>query len=129
MVSPLFASASTWRSEPGPLSLMVVTVTVTGVGDGVAVGQLRNKTDILFEPELVVARSWRPSPLKSPTAIELGFEAAKNWVGALKWPAPSPNKIETTLSPLVTARSCKPSPLKSPTAPEIGRVYRPKFVA
>ena len=36
---------------------------------GVA-GQVRRRTDTLFEPELAAARSCTPSPLKSPTATE-----------------------------------------------------------
>ena len=70
-----------------------------------------------FELKLAVARSCLPSPLKSPTATERGLLPAPKLVGALKLPAPSPNKIDT-LFPAPTARSCLPSPLKSPTATE-----------
>ena len=42
-----------------------------GVGVGVA-GQVRSRTDTLFEPELAAARSCTPSPLKSPTATDTG---------------------------------------------------------
>src|SRR6516225_4813534 len=38
MVSPLLASASAWRNEPGPLSLVLVTL-VVGVAVGVGVAQ------------------------------------------------------------------------------------------
>ena len=38
IMSPLFASASAWRNEPGPLSSVLVTVMTIGVGDGVPDG-------------------------------------------------------------------------------------------
>ena len=52
------------------------------------------------------------------------------FVGALKPPKPSPNKIDTSpeLS-LGTARSCLESPLKSPTATEFGALPATKFAA
>src|SRR5687768_14394021 len=43
----------------------VVAVGV-GVGVGVPAGQVRRRTDTLSVPELAVARSCTPSPLKSP---------------------------------------------------------------
>src|SRR5580765_2541133 len=87
-----------------------------------------NKTDTVpvHAPELAVARSCLPSPLKSPTATEKSGNPTKNAVAGPKLPVPSPNEIETVLElgPAVT-RSCWPSPLKSPTATESAGL--PKF--
>ena len=54
-----------------------------------------NKIDTLSEPMLATARSCLPSPLKSPTATELGRLPVPKLVGALKLPVPLPNKIDT----------------------------------
>src|ERR1043166_4427361 len=79
---------------------------------------------------LATARSWLPSPLKSPTATGTGLGPVTKFVAALKLPAPSPNKIDTLFEPsLATARSWLPSPLKSPTATVVGSLPTPKFVA
>ena len=41
-VSPLLVSASAWRNEPGPLSLVLVTLIVgVAVGVGVAQGSIK----------------------------------------------------------------------------------------
>ena len=91
------------------------------VGVGVGAQEERNKIDTLFELWLTTARSWLPSPVKSPTATEREPLPVPKLVGALKFPAPSPNKIDTSLGSLqvlATARSCLPSLLKSPTATE-----------
>jgi hypothetical protein len=71
--------------------------------------------------ELATAKSSFPSPLKSPTATEEGPGPAATDEASVKFPVPSPNKMETVLSlELTTARSCLPSPLKSATASELG---------
>ena len=88
-----------------------------------------NKTDTLSEFWLAVAKSWFPSPLKSPTTTEVGLIPTWNPVATLKPPAPSPNKTDTLDALLETARSWFPSPLKSPTATEKGKVPTAKLVA
>src|SRR5204862_4315912 len=91
------------------------------VGDGEGAPQIRNKIDTLAVPWLARARSCMPSPLKSPTATELGALPTPKLVGELKLPAPLPNKIDTLFgTKLATARSCLLSPLKSPTITELG---------
>ena len=80
---------------------MAVGVAV-GVGVGVGVGvaaQSRNKIDTLFESVLAMARSCLPSPLKSPTATEMGLVPTPKLVAAPKLPAPFPNKIDTLAEP------------------------------
>src|ERR1041384_4902343 len=70
-----------------------------------------------------------PSPLKSPTAIELGSAPTAKVVGAPKLPSPSPNMTATSSeNGLQLAMSCRPSPLKSPTATETGSVPGLKLV-
>ena len=71
---------------------------VVGVGVGVA-AQSRNKIDTLFESVLAMARSCLPSPLKSPTATEMGLVPTPKLVAAPKLPAPFPNKIDTLAEP------------------------------
>src|ERR1700730_18266531 len=86
--------------------------------------------DTLSEPALPVARSCLPSPLKSPTATEKGTLPTPKFVAALKFPAPSPNRIETLFEPrLTTARSWLPSPLKSLTTTKKGTLPTAKFPA
>jgi hypothetical protein len=78
----------------------------------------------LLETAFAVARSCRPSPLKSPTATERGPvpTGSGEEAAAVKSPMPSPSTIVTLLEPeFAVARSCRPSPLKSPTATETGR--------
>ena len=75
---------------------------------------------------LLVARSGRESPLKSPTAIERGYEPAGKVVGPAKPPFPSPSSSEMASRPIpsfATARSGRESPLKTPMAIDPG--YRP----
>src|SRR5262249_82168 len=43
----------------------------------------RSTLTLLLE-EFAVARSWRPSPLKSPTATDVGSIPAAKWSGAKK---------------------------------------------
>ena len=87
---------------------------------------LPSSTDTELEPPLAVARSLRPSPLKSPTATEAGLLPVAGDVVAVNvpspvLPAPLPSSTDTELEPpLAVARSCRPSPLKSPTATENG---------
>src|SRR5262249_41857325 len=85
MTSPSCARTIATRREPGPLSLVVVTI-IGGVGEGVgvpptvavAVGvgdgvpeQSRNNIDTLLAGFMkVTARSCLASLLKSPTAID-----------------------------------------------------------
>src|SRR5262245_30233321 len=76
-----------------------------------------------MEPLLATARSGLPSPLKSPTATDLGLVPAPTvelWASG-KSPAPSPSRIVTFLERwLATARSGLPSRLKSATVTELG---------
>ena len=76
-------------------------------------------------PEIVFAAaiSCLPSPLKSPTATDLGLDPTATSVVPLKPPIPSPKRIETEFEArFAAAISCQPSPLKSPTATEYGFV-------
>jgi len=46
--------------------------------------------ETLFEPKLATARSWLPSPLNSPTAIEKGVLPTAKLVAVPKLPVPEP---------------------------------------
>ena len=83
---------------------------------------LPKSIETLLEPALATAKSNLVSPLKSPTATELGADpTAKLVAGVINPPAPLPKSIEMLLEPkLATARSNLVSPLKSPTATEFG---------
>ena len=79
---------------------------------------------------MATARSGSPSPLKSPTATEVGPLPAAKLRAAWKLPSPLLKGTETLSEmELVTARSGSPSPLKSPTATEVGRFPTPKLRA
>src|ERR1700682_2811454 len=72
-----------------------------------------------------MARSAFPSPLKSPTATDVGVFPVANGLplAVVNPPLPFPsNTVRLLLLPLVTARSAFPSPLKSPTATEFGQL-------
>ena len=71
------------------------------------------------------------SPLKSPTATEIGLLlAVLKLVAAPKLPAPLPNNTETLCeSWFVVTRSIFPSLLKSPTATALGLFPIPKLAA
>src|SRR5579863_900512 len=86
-----------------------------------------------YEPTLNVAKSWKPSPLKSPTAMELRAELGPPEEGGITieyglpgaWvnpPEPFPSSTVTVGAGNVfaVARSGKPSPLKSPTTTATG---------
>src|SRR5260370_11672681 len=80
---------------------------------------LPNSTPTPKEP--ATARSHTPSPLKSPTAMQIGLSPTAKFRGAWKVPSPLPKSTETSLEDsLATAKSCSPSPLKSPTATNRG---------
>ena len=93
--------------------------------------QLPKSIETLLEPKLVAAKSKNVSPLKSPTATEIGPVPAPKLVAVPNnAPVPVPKSIETLLEPkLATAKSNLVSPLKSPTATENGPVPVPKLVA
>lgn len=85
---------------------------------------LPSRTNTAPEFPLAVARSWRPSPLKSPAPIELGGSPAVS--GWRKLPSSRPSPMDTVPeSLLAVARSCRPSPLKSPTAAATGLGFHP----
>src|SRR5262245_2811401 len=63
IMSPSFASASGWRSEPGPLSFVLVTI-IVGVGEGVGVGDgycpqylppVFNKLEVPVPPQIIIS--------------------------------------------------------------------------
>src|ERR1043166_4043948 len=88
------------------------------------------RTDTSLEALFATARSCTPSPLKSPTATEKGFDPTVKFDGGPKLPVPVPMRTDTLfVLKLGTARSCTPSPLKSPTATESGRSPTGKFDA
>ena len=61
IVSPSFASASAWRNEPGPLSLVLVTVMVSAFA-GIATAQSNATavaTDLIVERILVLVSGCR----------------------------------------------------------------------
>ena len=53
-----------------------------------------SKIETLLESEFATARSCLPSPLKSPTATEIGPLPVPKLVAALKLPVPSPSRID-----------------------------------
>src|SRR5437870_4454747 len=74
------------------------------------------------EPKVETARSFAPSPLKSPIATDVGNEPA-----AVAYPVAAPNpplplfrRITTWLPANATARSVLPSPLRSAVATAFG---------
>src|ERR1039458_3612645 len=84
---------------------------------------LPDSTVTLALGSLVTAKSALPSPLKSPTASEVGPNPTENGLpdASVKPPRPSPNKTVTLLLiEFATARSALPSPLKSPITIEFG---------
>src|SRR5262249_39024402 len=81
------------------------------------------------EPRFASARSSLPSPLKSPTATEIGRLPGEKADFATKLAAPAPGRIETVSQRrFASARSSLASPLKSPTATEYGELPVPKSV-
>ena len=85
---------------------------------------------MLLELKLATAILKKVSPLKSPTATEIGVVPAAKLVAVPKEPVPLPKSIEMLLeSELATARSNIVSPLKSPTATERGVSPTAKLVA
>src|SRR5207247_8154570 len=75
-----------------------VTVTSLMVIDGASsAGQVPSlsRTERLLELELADAASGRPSPLKSPTATQIGYGATAAFTGALKVSAPVPSSTLT----------------------------------
>ena len=67
IVSPLLASASAWRNEPGPLSLVLVTL-VVGVTVGVGVAQ----AGIVYVVDTfcgggTLQKSWEKNPVEPCT--------------------------------------------------------------
>ena len=75
-----------------------------------------------------MARSCTPSPLKSPTATDIGVVPTVKFEAAPKLPVPVPMRTDTLSEPeLAVARSCTPSPLKSPTATDSGFAPTVKF--
>ena len=76
-----------------------------------------SSTVTVASPELEIARSSLPSPLKSPITMPRGVVPITNGlpVTSVNAPAPLPSSTVTLLlSAFVTARSIAPSPLKSP---------------
>src|SRR5215469_2101127 len=68
-----------------------------------------------FDP---TSKSLEPSPLRSPTAIQLAEDGVLYKAGVSKVPSPFPNRTSTPLIPLLEAaiaRSSLPSLLKSET--------------
>src|SRR5262249_13966373 len=67
-----------------------------------------------------MARSSRPSPFRSPSAIELGLlrlERARG--GSVREPPPAwPRKTEVLGAPWATARASRPSPFGAPMGRE-----------
>src|SRR6266581_2492477 len=65
---------------------------------------------------VVITRSWRPSPLKSPTVREFGSGPAAKWAAGPNVPSPRPRRTDTSPdTAFAAARSRCPSELKSPT--------------
>src|SRR5215472_13375785 len=60
-------------------------------------GVLLISTETLSEPKLATARSSTPSPLKSPTATEVGSQPAPKFRAASEVPSPLPSSTETLL--------------------------------
>src|SRR5437763_7348287 len=82
---------------------------------------LLSSTETLLELELADAASGRPSPLKSPTATQIGYEPTAAFTGGLKAPVPVPSSTLTVPgSWLAVTRSILPSPLKSAMATDRG---------
>jgi hypothetical protein len=52
------------------------------------------RTDTLLEPELAVARSCTPSPLKSPTATVIGICPTVKFDAGPKLPVPVPMRTD-----------------------------------
>ena len=75
------------------------------------------RTDTVFATELVVAKSGRPSLLKSAVATPIGLVPEENTALSemSNVPSPLPGNIDTVLSPkFATARERLPVPRKSP---------------
>src|ERR1051325_9302045 len=89
-----------------------------------AEGQVASRMVTLSVKKFVVARSGRPSRLKSPTANAKGLVPGWGEVAvAVKLPVPSPIRIVTLLeTKFAVARSGLPSRLKSPTTTERGEL-------
>src|SRR5260370_749702 len=84
---------------------------------------LPSSTETVLSLLLATTKSGLPSPLKSPTASEVGALPTRKLSGAPKVPSPLPSSTETLLEPLLaTAKSSLPSPLKSPTATDQGLI-------
>ena len=70
---------------------------------------------------LTTARSGLPSPLKSPAAMDAGFNPAPKFNAASKVPSPLPRRSDTLPErSLATATSSLPSPLKSAVVTDNG---------
>src|SRR6266508_77724 len=104
------------------------TLTWAGLGEVKWPPPSPSRIDTLLSRPLAVAKSSLPSPLKSPTATAFGLLPTLicAGVGDVKWPLPSPRRIETVPPPkLATTTSSLLSPLKSPTATDLGFVPTP----
>ena len=98
---------------------------------GVLLTQELSKIEVLLELLFAVAKSGRPSRLKSLTATELSvLPPVAKLVAAPKLPAPLPNNTETVLTlRFATAKSGLPSRLKSPVVIPLGQEPVVKLVA
>ena len=80
MMSPLLASASAWRSEPGPLSFVLVTL-VVGVAVGVGVAQ----DGIVYVVDTfcgggTLQKSWEKNPVAPWTPAGAWTPLLKGWM-------------------------------------------------
>src|SRR5438309_1210193 len=95
-----------------------------------------SRTETVFEPWFVTARSGRPSALTSATATEVGIDPVGKSAFVRKLPVPVPSRTEAVFAVMfATARSGCPSALRSAMATENGfgpvgkSVFVPRFDA
>src|SRR5205807_1304651 len=80
-----------------------------------------SSTEIVPAPKFAVAKSSRPSPFRSPAAIQAGLRPVGNAGPGEKLPSPRPYRNAISLRRLsATARSGFPSPLTSAIATPAG---------
>ena len=120
LLSLLKSPTTTWN---GRWSLNPPKTTSAGDGEVNVPLPTPRRIETLLLSILTEARSSLPSPLKSPTAMEIGLSATPTnaGLGEVNVPLPTPKRIDNTALPWsAEAKSCLPSPLKSPTATAAG---------
>src|SRR6516164_2283750 len=125
---PKGSSAVTVRLKLLPAMVLLIVVPVPGSvaviwSDGHT--PVLNSTESLLEAGLATATSVRPSPLKSPVAIEAGYIPIVKLSAVPKLPSPLPGSTLTVPFVLAVTRSSLPSPLRSAAATATGLSQAP----